>query len=151
MISNNVQQYNGVTDQVVSLEGFTDNKGKPVIDKKTQAPKAAPEPDWILFEKCVRGDPSDNIFSAYPGARTKGSKNKTGIREAFEDRGTAGYDYNNFMLQRWVDHEEVEHRVKDDYERNRVLIDLRAQPEEYRQKMFETVRKKAQIVSTLGR
>lgn len=140
LISNNVQQYNGVTDQVVSLEGFIDNKGKQVIDKKTQAPKAPPEPDWILFEKCVRGDASDNIFSAYPGARTKGSKNKTGIREAFEDRGTAGYDFNNFMLQRWVDHEEVEHRVKDDYERNKVLIDLRAQPEEFRQMMFETVR-----------
>ena len=24
----------------------------------------------------MRGDPSDNIFSAYPGVRTKGTKNK---------------------------------------------------------------------------
>ena len=43
------------------------------------------------------------------------------------------------MLQRWVDHEEQEHRVKDDYERNRTLIDLTAQPEDIRVKMFETV------------
>ena len=34
------------------------------------------------------------------------------------------------MLQRWTDHEGVEHRVIDDYERNRTLIDLTAQPED---------------------
>jgi hypothetical protein len=34
------------------------------------------------------------------------------------------------MLQRWTDPEGVEHRVLDDYERNRVLIDLTAQPDE---------------------
>jgi hypothetical protein len=32
------------------------------------------------------------------------------------------------MLQRWVDHNGAEHRVLDDYERNRVLIDLSMQP-----------------------
>lgn len=34
------------------------------------------------------------------------------------------------MLQRWTDHEGIEHRVLDDYERNRRLIDLTAQPDE---------------------
>jgi hypothetical protein len=70
------------------------------------------------------------VFCAYPGARLKGIKNKTGITEAFNDRVTGGFDYNNFMLQRWVDHEEQEHRVVDDFERNRILIDLTAQPDE---------------------
>ena len=32
------------------------------------------------------------------------------------------------MLQRWVDHEGVEHRVLDDYNRNVILCDLTAQP-----------------------
>jgi hypothetical protein len=32
------------------------------------------------------------------------------------------------MLQRWVDHEGVEHRVLDDYNRNVTLCDLTAQP-----------------------
>jgi len=36
------------------------------------------------------------------------------------------------MLQRWTDHNDVEHRVRDDYERNRTLIDLTAQPLEFR-------------------
>lgn len=139
LIAPNVKQYNGVTDTIVSTEGFFDIKGKAKIDNKTKQVKTAPEPDWILFEKCVRGDSADNVFSAYPGARLKGTKNKTGIREAYDDRNTGGYDYNNFMLQRWVDHEEQEHRVKDDYERNRTLIDLTAQPEDIRVKMFETV------------
>ena len=134
LISNNISQYNGVTDQIVKIDGIYEAKTmKRAIDKKTQEPKAVPDPKWLLFEKCVRGDTSDNIFSAFPGARKKGSKNKTGMLEAFQDRNTGGFNYNNFMLQRWVDHEEVEHRVKDDYERNRILIDLTQQPDEIKE------------------
>ena len=43
------------------------------------------------------------------------------------------------MLQRWVDHEGVEHRVLDDYTRNKLLCDLSAQPEEIRQVIKETI------------
>jgi 5'-3' exonuclease len=131
LLAPNVTQYNGTTDQIVSLEGFKNAKtGEWVVDKKTNEVKTPVIPEWVLFEKCVRGDSSDNVFSAYPGARLKGTKNKTGITEAYEDRHTGGYNYNNFMLQRWVDHEEEEHRVKDDFERNKILIDLTMQPDE---------------------
>jgi len=141
LIAENVIQYNGTTDQIVSLEGFKNAKtGESVIDKKTGEPKVPVNPEYVLFEKCVRGDSSDNIFSAYPGARTKGTRNKTGILEAYNDRKTGGFNYNNFMLQRWVDHEEVEHRVKDDYERNRILIDLTAQPDEVKAESRQIVR-----------
>ena len=141
LLADNVIQYNGTTDQIVSLEGFKNAKtGETVVDKKTGEPKPPINPDYVLFEKCVRGDSSDNIFSAYPGARTKGTRNKTGILEAYNDRKTGGFNYNNFMLQRWVDHEEVEHRVKDDYERNRILIDLTAQPDEIKAESRQIVR-----------
>lgn len=134
LLAPNVCQYNGTTEQIVSLEGFIDAKtGKRVIDKKTGQEKEVPNPQWLLFEKCVRGDATDNVFSAYPGARKKGSKNKTGMQEAFEDMHRGGFNYNNFMLQRWTDHEDVEHRVRDDYERNRTLIDLTCQPEEIKE------------------
>jgi hypothetical protein len=73
------------------------------------------------------------VFSAYPGARKKGTKNKIGMTEAFEDKGNKGYNWNNFMLQRWVDHEGVEHRVLNDYERNVTLCDLSAQPSEIKE------------------
>ena len=87
----------------------------------------------------MRGDTSDNIFSAYPGVREKGTKNKVGLREAFADRESKGYSWNNLMLQRWTDHEGVEHRVLDDYQRNVVLCDLSAQPDNIKTLIQETI------------
>lgn len=139
LLASNVKQYNGVAEETYTLEGIFDKKGKLVKDKKTGEPKAVPNPEWLLFEKCVRGDTSDNVFSAYPGVRTKGSKNKVGLTEAFEDRNSKGFSWNNLMLQRWVDHLGVEHRVLDDYNRNRVLIDLTAQPAEVKAFIKETI------------
>ena len=43
------------------------------------------------------------------------------------------------MLQRWTDHNGVEHRVLDDYERNRILVDLTAQPDEVKQQIATTI------------
>lgn len=145
LMAPNVQQYNGTTDQLVSLEGFIDAKtGKRVIDKKTKEEKALPDPEFILFEKCVRGDSADNVFSAYPGARLKGSKNKTGIKEAYEDRNSSGFNYNNFMLQRWVDHNGDEQRVRDCFERNKILIDLTLQPDEIKALVRERIAEQTQ-------
>jgi len=72
------------------------------------------------------------VFSAYPGVRKKGTKNKVGLIEAFADKNDKGFNWNNMMLQRWVDHEGKEHRVLDDYTRNVVLCDLTAQPQDIR-------------------
>jgi len=135
LLATNVKQYNGITDELLTLEGIFDAKGKLVIDKKTKQAKTCPDPAWLLFEKCMRGDSSDNVFSAYPGVREKGTKNKVGLREAFGDRDRQGYSWNNLMLQRWTDPDGVEHRVLDDYERNRTLIDLTAQPTEIKQQV----------------
>jgi hypothetical protein len=88
----------------------------------------------------MRGDTSDNIFSAYPGVREKGTKNKVGLRDAFADRESKGYNWNNLMLQRWTDHEGVEHRVLDDYTRNVKLCDLTAQPEDIKIIINETIK-----------
>jgi 5'-3' exonuclease len=139
LINKNVSQYNGVGDLHITHEGTFDAKGKPVKDKKTGEPKAAQDPEWMLFEKCMRGDTSDNVFSAYPGVRTKGSKNKVGLTEAFADRNSKGFNWNNLMLQRWVDHNGVEHRVIDDYQRNVQLCDLTAQPPEIRTLITQTI------------
>ena len=139
LLAENVKQYNGVADELHTLEGIFDKKGKLVIDKKTKEPKQIPNPEWILFEKCMRGDPTDNVFSAYPGVRKKGSKNKVGLLEAFEDRNTKGFNWNNLMLQRWMDHNGEEHRVLDDYERNRILVDLSAQPDDVKVQIASTI------------
>ena len=140
LLSDTVDQYNGITDELITVRGIFDAKGKPVMDKKTKEPKTTPDPEWLLFEKCMRGDASDNVFSAYPGVRTKGTKNKVGLQEAFADRNARGYAWNNLMLQRWTDHNGEEHRVLDDYLRNRSLIDLRAQPAEVKAYVDEAIR-----------
>jgi 5'-3' exonuclease len=139
LIAPNVKQYNGVADTLTTHEGVFDKKGKRVIDKKTKEEVTAPNPQWILFEKCMRGDPTDNVFSAYPGVRVKGTKNKVGLQEAFEDKNKKGYAWNNLMLQKWTDHTGKEHRVLDDYSRNVTLVDLTAQPDNIRQLITSTI------------
>jgi len=139
LIAPNVKQYNGVMECTITHEGYFDDKGKAIVDKKTQEPKIAPNPEWLLFEKCMRGDTSDNVFSAYPGVRTKGTSKKVGLTEAFEDRKSKGFSWNNLMLQRWTDHEGKEHRVLEDYERNCVLIDLARQPDHIKEIISTTI------------
>lgn len=146
LIAPNVRQYNGVMETTITHEGVLDKKGKRVVDKKTGAAKDVPNPEWLLFEKCMRGDPTDNVFSAYPKVR----KNK--LQEAFDDRSKKGFAWNNLMLQRWVDHNGVEHRVLDDYERNRRLIDLGHQPDNIKELIVNTIREgsKPKNISQVG-
>jgi 5'-3' exonuclease len=152
LITENVKQYNGITNQLITLDGYFDDRDRPVIDKKTKQHKGLDDPQFILFEKCVRGDATDNVFSAYPGVRTKGSKNKVGLVEAYADKERQGFNWNNLLLQRWTDHVGIEHRVRDDYERNRILIDLTAQPEEIKQQIDNTIRDTVRLehVSQVG-
>jgi 5'-3' exonuclease len=153
LISPNVKQYNGVNGVTITHEGYYDERGKPLKDKKTKEIKPAPNPEWLLFEKCMRGDTSDNVFSAYPGVRTKGTKNKVGLIEAFADRDTKGWAWNNLMLQKWLDHEGVEHQVLDDYRRNVTLCDLNAQPNNIKKLIQDTIQneiKKEKNVSQVG-
>jgi len=146
LIADNVTQYNGIMNQHITINGIFDDKNKPVMDKKTGEQKQIGDPQYLLFEKCIRGDSSDNIFSAFPGARKKGTKNKIGMLEAYADRTNKGFTWNNFMLQRWVDHHNVEHRVLEDYQRNRTLIDLTAQPDDIKAKLDETITNKVNTV-----
>lgn len=152
LINENVQQYNGIANQLITIDGYFDDRGKPVVDKKTKEHKTLGDPKFILFEKCMRGDSTDNVFSAYPGVRTKGSKNKVGLLEAYADKERGGFNWNNMMLQRWQDHLAVEHRVKDDYERNRTLIDLTAQPQDIKDKVDNAIRNtvKLDVVPQVG-
>jgi len=152
LVAPNVSLYNGITDQLFTPEGVQDDKGRSLkfsvkSDSKLKVEKPDPEfvaPEnwhrWALFLKCIRGDTGDNVFSAYPGASIKGSKNRVGLTEAFEDRDKKGYNWNNLMLQRWIDHNEQEHKVLDDYERNRTLIDLTCQPDEVKATVDAAIR-----------
>jgi 5'-3' exonuclease len=152
LITEKVSQINGVTNELVTLRGYLKENGKPVIDKKTKEPKLLEDPEYILFRKICRGDPGDNVFASYPGVREVGSKNKVGIKEAYEDRKKQGFAYNNFMLQRYTDHEGREVRVKDAFERNKTLIDLKAQPQEIKDAVDQRIREsvRTQTVPQVG-
>jgi 5'-3' exonuclease len=139
LLAENVSQYNGVTEELITINGVFNRKGQAVIDKKTKQAKTVGDTGYYLFRKCVKGDSTDNVFSAYPGVRERGSKNRVGLLEAYADRTRQGFSWSNLMLQRWCDADGVEHRVLDDYNRNRLLIDLRAQPEHIRTIITETI------------
>jgi 5'-3' exonuclease len=147
LITDRVKQYNGVTGELATLQGYFKESGKPVLDKEKK-PKLLEDPEYGLFKKIIRGDSGDNVFSAFPGVREVGSKNKVGIREAFEDRTKQGFNYNNFMLQRFTDHNNVEVRVKDAFERNRTLIDLKAQPQEIKDAVDQRIRESVRVTTT---
>jgi len=148
LIAENVNQYNGVSNQLIKLSGYYDEKDRLIVDKKTKEPKLLGDPQFLLFEKCMRGDITDNVFSAYPGVRTKGSKNKVGLIEAYEDRNKQGFNWNNMMLQRWLDHNGEEQRVRECYERNRTLIDLTAQPQDIKDAVDGAIKKDVRVKVT---
>lgn len=147
----NLTIYDPVKDIQIKRDGIYDDDGnrleftvtstaKIKVGKKN--PDFVAEPRWYeyaLFLKCIRGDTTDNIFSAYPGVREKGTKNTVGIREAFEDMTGKGYSWNNFMLQKWTDQNDVEHRVKERYELNKKLIDLSEIPEEVKTESLKII------------
>lgn len=147
LITENVKQYNGVTGELATLGGFFKENGKPVLDKEKN-PKLLEDPEYLLFKKLIRGDAGDNVFTAYPRAPEKGSKNRVGIREAFEDRNKQGFSWNNFMLQKWIDHNGVEVCVRDAYQRNKTLIDLNAQPQEIKDIVDQRIRESVRVVIT---
>lgn len=140
LLSDKTTIYNGITNELITVNGYFKDNGRPVLNKDKTPKLLERDPEYGLFFKILRGDSSDNILPAAPGAREKGTKNKTGIMEAFEDRKKQGFSYNNFMLQRFTDPEGVEHRVKDRYELNKSLIDLNAQPQEIKDKVDESIR-----------
>jgi 5'-3' exonuclease len=152
LITDKVFRYSGVAGELVTLNGYLKENGKPVIDKKTKEPKLLEDPEYGLWKKLVRGDSSDNVHPSYPGAREKGTKNKIGIREAFEDRHKQGFHHNSFMLTRFTDHEGREVRVRDAFERNRQLIDLTAQPQEIKDAIDQRIRESVRttITPTVG-
>lgn len=151
LLSPRVKIYNGINETTYTHDAVYDKRGKKLqfelkSDGKIKTGKPdenfVPDSDWVersLFIKCIRGDKSDNVFPAYPGARLRGTKNNTGILEAYHDQHNGGYNWNNFMLQTWTDVDGVTRLVKNEYETNKAMIDLRQQPEKYKTQFVESV------------
>lgn len=147
LLSDNVLIYNTMDDRIITKEGIIGEKnkllkfslkdGKITISKtnpfvgKQDLP--IPMKDWIdyaLFMKCIRGDKSDNIFSAYPKVREKSSTKTIGIMDAFNDRIEKGYNWQSFMNSTWKTPLGETKIVKECYELNKKIIDLNEIPED---------------------
>lgn len=158
LLNDNVFIYNSMEERIISNKCVLDaEKKKPLYfklkDGKISVPKEQPEiideiipyDDWVeyaLFMKCIRGDKSDNIFSAYPGIREKSSKTKVGTRDAFLDRNTKGYNWTTFMNSSWTDPFGNKHIVKEDYEKNKKIIDLQELPDNMKQEVRNYITEK---------
>lgn len=140
LVTSNVSRYNGIENQLITINGIVDDNGKPVLDKKTKEPLKLEDSRYLVFEHAMRGDSTDYVFSAYPGIRKKGSSKRYGLLETFSDIDKQGFVWNNVMLHRWVDPDGVEHCVRDDYQRNLVLIDLNAQPQDIKDEIDRDIR-----------
>lgn len=138
LLAANVKQYNPVQERLFTIHGIFDNKDKLAKDKDGNL-LPIPDPEFILFQKCIKGDKSDNVFSAYPGARMKSSTKRVGIQDAYLDRETKGYNWNSFMNTRWNHHEGHEVRVLEAYQHNKMLVDLTQQPQDIKDIMDQTI------------
>jgi len=151
LISENVNIYNGVNGELITVDGVFFQDGQQdkkyprrkyygetwkqkLIKTKTEITDdpVVIEPEWELFLKIMKGDKSDNIPAAHiPRYRT------TKIREAFDNPGGAAWS--NMMdgiYERVVYKDESglnfvkDIKVQDLYERNKLLVDLTLQPAE---------------------
>lgn len=152
LLADNVLIYNAMEERLISNKcviSTVKNENKPIKftlkDGKITVSKSdmyniennqlIPMNDWVeyaLFMKCIRGDKSDNIFSAYPLVREKSTKTKIGILDAFNDRKDKGYNWQSFMNATWENPLGEKKLVKECYEFNKKIIDLKEIPEDLR-------------------
>lgn len=102
------------------------NPGVTVVSPATDKPQSLSEyfddPNYYVFMKCVRGDPTDNIQSAFPRVQSKR------IRKAYEDP----FERVQLMKETWTNQEGVEFVVEQLFAENELLIHLEKQPQDIR-------------------
>lgn len=102
-----------------------------IIDPDSGKPRSLA--DWdndakkFLFEKCMRGDTSDNIISAYPFLRKK--KLYDAYTDEFLKENIMNHTYKTLVNGEDGTPIEIELSTRDVYEENKYLIDLTQQPD----------------------
>lgn len=136
-------QYFCEEDEVTILSGDKDfkqllkHKNVKLLNPDDGKYREEPDPIFFIFEKCIRGDSGDNVWSAFPNVR------KTRLEKAFKD----SFEWNNLMNEEKERYnpildENVVYRVGDLYEENKILMDLECQPEYIKQFIKETIEEK---------
>lgn len=122
----------------------------PATDKEQSLAEFDNDPAFYIFVKCMRGDTTDNVQSAYPRVQIKR------LKKAFTDP----FEFEQVMNETWtgavnvvtgddVEIKPVEFKVRDLFLENQKLIDLTKQPEDIRElieySIAKTLNKKRQF------
>lgn len=100
----------------------------PATDKPATLDEYNNDPTYFLFVKCIRGDATDNIQSAYPRVQIKR------IAKAYTDP----FERVQLMQEFWKG-PAGEFKVQDLFEENEMLIDLTKQPDPIRNRIMKVV------------
>jgi len=100
-----------------------------ILDPATNTEREHEDPDYFLFEKCIRGDSGDNVQNAFPRVRA------TKIKEAFINP----FAQVNMFNETWINEDGRAMNVEKLFKENKLLMDLTAQPPHIRQLIFETI------------
>lgn len=100
----------------------------PMTDKERTLSEYNDDPDFFMYEKCLRGDTGDNVMSSYPRLRS----NK--IVESYRDPLLrTNIMQNKFKVlvndPKGGDPFEMEYTTQDVFDENVLLMDLTAQPD----------------------
>ncbi len=145
LVRKNVDLFDPIRSTLFTLDGIFFDDGKPIgrkvktyvkygqtwkvkLNKKSGEPEVL-DPEWEIFKACIRGV-KNNTKSAYPRVY------ETKMRKAFNDKG--GLEWNNFINTEWGP-EGSRQSVRERYELNKSLLDLRYQPDEIIDQIDETI------------
>lgn len=101
----------------------------PATDKESMLDDFNQDPLYYVFQKCLRGDPTDNIQSAYPRLRT------ARIEKAYNDP----FERVQLFKETWTDEKGQTIIVEDMFKENQKLIDLEKQPKDIKIAILSTV------------
>lgn len=128
-------------DDITILSGDKDfqqilkNPNVTLLNPDKGVPRLCEDPLYFMFEKCIRGDKGDNVFSAFPNVRS------TRLQKAFTD----DYEFTKLMNEEWTKYNPTlditeTFKVKDLFEENKLLMCLESQPEHIRHSIIETIK-----------
>jgi 5'-3' exonuclease len=110
----------------------------PMTDKERTLAEHNNDPDFFIFEKCLRGDTGDNVMSSYPRIRS------TKIEEAYRDPLLRTNIMQNKFKVLVNDKDGVpqerEFHTQTVYDENVILMDLTAQPDFIRELIDDEIR-----------
>jgi hypothetical protein len=141
-----VQRFCGEGDEVVGVSGDKDfvqllkHDKFTLINTDKDQPRTLEEvcgfsdADYFMFEKAIRGDSGDNVFSAYPKVRA------TRLQKCMTDE----YELVKLMNETWeftdpITQEVTKYKVGDLFEENNILMNLEHQPAHIRAAIDKTI------------